>query len=56
MMGEIMLLSKLYRSGGGRGGGGGGGHDLPGVTVQRMLLKELLLESTDCCFSPLKQF
>ena len=29
--------------------GGGGGRDLPGVTVQRMLLKELLLESTDCC-------
>ena len=35
MIGAIMLLSKLDRSGvGGRGGGGGGGggHDPPGVT------------------------
>ena len=35
-----MLLSKLDRSGGGRGGGGGG--DPPGVTLQRMLLKEFV--------------
>ena len=27
-----------------------GGRDPPGVTLQRMLLKELELESTDCCF------
>ena len=39
MIGAIMLLSKLDRPGG--GGGGGGGHDPPGVTLQRMLLKEL---------------
>ena len=32
------------------------GCDPPGVTQQRMLLKELLLESTDCCFLLLKQF
>ena len=33
MIGAIMLLSKLDRS--------GGVHDPPGVTLQRMLLKEL---------------
>ena len=44
MIGAIMLLSKLDRS------GGGGGDDPPGVTLQRMLLQELLLESTDYCF------
>ena len=32
MIGANMLLSKLDR---------GGGHDPPGVTLQRMLLKEL---------------
>ena len=37
MIGAIMLLSKLDRS----GGGGGGVHDPPGLTLQRMLLKEL---------------
>ena len=35
MIGAIMLLSKLDRS------GGGGGHDPPGATLQRILLKEL---------------
>ena len=33
MIGPIMLLSKLDRSGGGR--------DPPGITLHRMLLKEL---------------
>ena len=44
MIGAIMLPSKLDKSGGGGGGwgvGGGGGRDPPGVTLQRMLLKEL---------------
>ena len=42
MIGAIMLLSKLHKSGGvGCWWGGGGGHDPPGVTLQRMLLKEL---------------
>ena len=37
MIGAIMLLSKLDTG----GGGGGGGRDPPGVTLQRILLKEL---------------
>ena len=51
MIRAIMLLSKLDKSGGGGGGGGGWwgggggggvGRDPPlGVTLQRMLLKEL---------------
>ena len=36
MIGAIMLLSKLDT-----GGWGGGGRDPPGVTLQRILLKEL---------------
>ena len=36
MIGAIMLLSKVDT-----GGGGGGGRDPPGVTLQRILLKEL---------------
>ena len=36
MIGAIMLLSKLDRS-----GVGGGHRDPPGVTLQRMLLKKL---------------
>ena len=43
MIGAIMLLSKLDRY---------GGHDPPGVTLQMMLLRVLLLESTDCVFYP----
>ena len=39
MVGAIMLLSKLDKSGGGGGGCWWGGS--PGVTHQRMLLKEL---------------
>ena len=32
---------QARQSGGGGGGGGGWGRDPPGVTLQRMLLKEL---------------
>ena len=39
MIGAIMLLSKL--DGGGGGGGGVCVCDPPGVTLERMLLKEL---------------
>ena len=36
----IKQARQVWGKGGG-GGGGGGGHDPPGITLQRMLLKEL---------------